>query len=44
VRPGRLVSWRFDGTLFPDLSSAAVVAALKVESFRMRFPVARVAG
>jgi len=44
VRPGRLVSRRFDGTLFPDLSSAAVVAALKVESFRMRFPVARVAG
>jgi hypothetical protein len=42
VRPGRLRSWRFDGTLFPDLASAAVVAALKVESFRMRFPVARV--
>ena len=40
VRPGRLVSWRFDGALFPDLSSAAVVAALRVESFRMRFPAA----
>ena len=34
----------FDGALFPDLSGAAVVAALRVESFRMRFPVARVAG
>lgn len=44
VRPGRLVSWRFDGALFPDLSGAAVVAALRVESFRMRFPVARVVG
>jgi hypothetical protein len=29
--------------LFPDLGSAAVVAALKVESFRMTFPVARMA-
>ena len=44
VRPGRLVSWRFDGVLFPDLAGAAVVAALRVESFRMRFPVARVVG
>ena len=44
VRPGRLLSWRFDGSLFPDLTAAAVVAALKVESFRMRFPVARIAG
>ena len=42
VRPGRLVSWRFDAALFPDLSGAAVVAALKVGSFRMTFPVARV--
>jgi len=42
VRPGRLVSWRFDSTLFPDLAGAAVVAALKVESFRLTFPVARV--
>jgi hypothetical protein len=44
VRPGRLVSWRFDSALFPDLSGAAVAAALRVESFRMTFPVARVAG
>jgi hypothetical protein len=42
VRPGRLLSWRFDATLFPDLADAAVVATLKVESFRMTFPVARV--
>lgn len=42
VRPGRLLSWRFNAGLFPDLGSAAVVASLKVESFRMTFPVARV--
>jgi hypothetical protein len=42
VRPGRLVSWRFDAMLFPDLSSAAVLAVLKVESFRMVFPLARI--
>jgi hypothetical protein len=41
VRPGRLLSWRFDPALFPDLAGAAVVAACKVESFRMKFPVAR---
>jgi len=43
VRPGRLLSWRFDARLFPDLAGAAVVATLRVESFRMTFPVARVA-
>ena len=42
VRPGRLLSWRFDATLFPDLADAAVLAVLKVESFRMTFPVARI--
>jgi hypothetical protein len=42
VRPGRLVGWRFDPTLFPDLSAAAVLGVMKVESFRMRFPVARI--
>ena len=42
VRPGRLLSWRFDAELFPDLAGAAVVAALRVESFRMTFPAARV--
>jgi hypothetical protein len=33
---------RFDATVFPDLSAAAVLAVLKVESFRMSFPVARI--
>jgi hypothetical protein len=42
VRPGRLLSWRFDDALFPDLAGAAVVAVLKAESFELRFPVARV--
>jgi hypothetical protein len=42
VRPGRLIAWRFDATLFPDLSAAPVLAVMKVESFRMRFPVARI--
>ena len=42
VRPGRLLSWRFDATLFPDLAAAAVLAVAKVDSFRMRFPVARI--
>lgn len=42
VRPGRLLSWRFDPGLFPDLAGAAVVATLKVESFRLTFPAARV--
>jgi Acetoacetate decarboxylase (ADC) len=42
VRAGRLRSWRFDSKLFPDLERSAVLATLKVESFRMTFPVARV--
>ncbi len=42
VRPGRLLSWRFDPVLFPDLAGAAVLAAVKVESFRLTFPAARV--
>jgi hypothetical protein len=43
IRPGRLLSWSFDPVLFPDLAGAAVVAALRVESFRLTFPVARIA-
>jgi hypothetical protein len=43
VRPGRLLDWSFDAGLFPDLHGSSVVAALEVESFRMVFPVARVA-
>lgn len=42
VRPARLLSWRFDAGLFPDLAGTAIVAALQVGSFRMTFPVARV--
>jgi len=42
IRPARLSSWRFDASLWPDLAGAAVVAAVRVESFRMTFPVARI--
>jgi len=42
VRPGRLVGWRFDARLFPDLADSRVLAVLEVESFRMTFPVARI--
>jgi len=42
IRPGRLVSWRFDAALFPDLAGSAVVAVFKVESFQMTFPRARI--
>lgn len=43
IRPGRLLGWRFDASLFPDLAQAAVLAVLQVESFRMSFPPARIA-
>jgi hypothetical protein len=42
LRPVRLLRARYDGTLFPDLSSATVLAAFRVEAFTMEFPVARV--
>jgi len=42
LRPVRLLQARYDGTLFPDLSSATVLAAFRVEAFTMEFPVARV--
>jgi hypothetical protein len=44
IRPGRLLSWRFDAERFPDLAAAPVLAVAKVESFRMTFPVAIVTG
>lgn len=44
IRPGRLLHWRFDAALFPDLADATVLAVLQAESFRMTFPPARVAG
>jgi hypothetical protein len=42
LRSVRLVQARYDGTLFPDLSVATVLAAFRVEAFDMEFPVARV--
>jgi hypothetical protein len=44
ARLGRLLSWRFDAALFPDLATAPVLAAFNIESFRMTFPVAVVTG
>jgi hypothetical protein len=38
----RLRDWRFDGTLFPDIASARVLASLRVERFEMTFPRAAV--
>lgn len=43
LRPGRLLEWRFDPGLFPDLRASRVVACCRIPSFRLRFPVARVA-
>lgn len=43
IRPGRLLSWQFDAALFPDLADARVIAAVKIPSFSMTFPVARIA-
>jgi hypothetical protein len=37
----RLRQWQFDAALFPDLSRATVLAALRVENFNMEFPVAQ---
>jgi hypothetical protein len=42
LRRSRLVAWRFDPGLFPDLRPAQVLATLRIERFEMRFPVARV--
>lgn len=42
MQPGKLVSWRFDNALFPDLSGARVLGAARLRPFRMTFPVARV--
>lgn len=41
IRPGRLLSWQFDAALFPDLAGARVLAAVKIPSFHMTFPVSR---
>lgn len=42
AHPGKLLSWRFDDTLFPDLAGARVLGAVKLRGFHMTFPVARV--
>ncbi len=44
LRLCRLRRWRFDPELFPDLSRATVLTAVRIEGFRMVFPVARVVG
>ena len=41
LRLCRLRGWRFDPELFPDLSRAAVLTAVRIEGFRMIFPLAR---
>ena len=41
LRLCRLRRWRFDPELFPDLSRATVLTAVRIEGFRMVFPVAR---
>jgi hypothetical protein len=42
VRLCRVRHWQFDAALFPDLSRATILAALRIEDFRMTFPEARV--
>jgi hypothetical protein len=42
LRLCRVRHWQFDAELFPDLSRGTVLAALRIEDFRMVFPVARV--
>jgi len=42
VRPARLLEWHLDGALFPDLREARLVTALRVRSFRLTFPLARI--
>lgn len=42
LRLCRLRQWHFDPELFPDLSRATVLTALRIEDFKMVFPVARI--
>jgi hypothetical protein len=44
LRTCRLLHWQFDPLRFPDLNLATVIASLRIEDFRMEFPVARVEG
>ena len=38
----RLIEWRCDGQLFPDLAAAQVLASVRVPQFNMTFPAARI--
>jgi hypothetical protein len=42
MRLCRLRQVRCNGALFPDLGRATVLATVRIEDFRMVFPVARV--
>jgi hypothetical protein len=42
LRLCRVRQWRFDPELFPDLGRATVLTALRIEGFKMVFPVARI--
>jgi hypothetical protein len=42
LRLCRVRRWHFDPELFPDLSSATVLASLRIEDFEMVFPPARI--
>jgi hypothetical protein len=42
VRPGRVLSMESDPVLFPDVSAARTLAALRVSRFTLEFPVASV--
>ncbi|MGH8493698.1 MAG: acetoacetate decarboxylase family protein [Moraxellaceae bacterium] len=42
IKPARLLSWKFDSALFPDLAKGKVVACVKVTGFEMVFPVAEI--
>ena len=42
LRLCRVRQWRFDPELFPDLGGATVLMALRIEGFKMVFPVARI--
>jgi len=40
VRASRLLDWQFEAALFPDLRTAGVLTALRIERFAMTFPAA----
>lgn len=44
LRMSRLISWQCDAAMFPDLGAARALAAVRVERFEMRFPLAKITG